>query len=398
MRYLLPISVLVLFVLLPTVSAELRVLVMEPDGGEFWWGLRKIRWSGACDPPDNVVYRIEISTDGGSSWRYVDEKTLYEENTPAPHEVSFNTSGIDRSTRCLVKVSAKAVNLGFENYDISDNFFTIQNLLPPPRPAYPANESTIANRTPTLTWVDEQCPWEIENHLVQVSLDPLFTPRRIVWSTFTGRLTSATIYDVLPEGVYYWRVMCVDERGVQSDWSEVFSFEVFTSAPTFGAISPVKFFVNTRKALLNLEQQNVVYIQYSLDGGATWSDWEYFTSPYEISFSENEIDGEKTVWIRGKSQGGKLSDIKTVKLCLDTRPPLVTPEFSGVLGEGGAYRGSVTITLRCIDVTSGLDLIQYRVDEGRWENGDTFTIASDGKHTVEYLARDKAGNITRRIF
>gem|GEM_PF-6434319 len=110
----------------------LRVLVVSPNGGELWWGYRTIQWSGACDPPDNVTYRIEISVDGGSSWGYVDEKSFWEENIPALHEVVFNTTGIENSTKCLVRVSAKAQTWGFENSDTSDNFFTIQNVLPPP--------------------------------------------------------------------------------------------------------------------------------------------------------------------------------------------------------------------------------------------------------------------------
>jgi len=398
MRFLVPLLAFAFLALLPAVSAELRVLVMSPDGGELWWGYRTIQWSGACDPPDNVTYRIEISVDGGSSWGYVDEKSFWEESVPAPHEVGFNTAGIEKSTRCLVRVSAKAQTWGFENSDTSDNFFTIQNLLPPPRPVSPANAATIANRTPTLTWMDEECPWEIENHLVQISIDPNFTPGRIVWSLPTGKLTSATVYTVLSDGVYYWRVRCVDERGVESDWSETFSFEVFTYAPILTSVTPSKFFVNTRKVDLNIEASNIIYLQYSLDGGASWSDWEYYTSPFEIKFSENELDGEKMIWLRGKSQGGKLSDIKTVKVCLDTRIPLVTPEFSGVLGEGGAYKGSVTIILRCLDFTSGVDLVSYRVDDDPPENGDTFTIAADGTHTVEYTVRDRAGNVARGSF
>jgi PKD repeat protein len=128
MRLLIPLLVLAFFAFLPAVSAELRVVVMSPNGGELWWGYRTIQWSGACDPPDNVTYRIEISTDGGSSWGYVDEKSFWEENIPALHEVGFSTAGIAVSTKCLVRVIAKSLTYGFENSDVSDNFFTIQNI------------------------------------------------------------------------------------------------------------------------------------------------------------------------------------------------------------------------------------------------------------------------------
>jgi hypothetical protein len=42
--------------------------------------------------------------------------------------------------------------------------------------------------------------------------------------------------------------------------------------------------------------------------------------------------------------------------------------------------------------------VQYRVDGGGWENGSAFTIATDGTHDVEYLVRDRAGNVARGSF
>lgn len=89
-----------------------------------------------------------------------------------------------------------------------------------------------------------------------------------------------------------------------------------------------------------------------------------------------------------------MSDIKSVKVCLDTQPPVVTPQYSGVLGERG-YKGSVTINLVAFDITSGVETIMYKVDDGPWENGSTFTIATDGEHTVEYVVSDRAGNVRR---
>jgi len=72
MKHLFALLAVVAFMLLvPAVLAqefrELKVIVMQPDGGELWWGYQTIRWLGACDPPDNVHYRIEISVDGGST-------------------------------------------------------------------------------------------------------------------------------------------------------------------------------------------------------------------------------------------------------------------------------------------------------------------------------------------
>ncbi|MEM2481280.1 MAG: hypothetical protein QXG14_04560 [Candidatus Hadarchaeales archaeon] len=387
-----------LLLFLPTVCARLEVVVISPDNGEQLWGTFPIKWAGACDPPDNVTYTIEISTNRGTTWQTVGVKEFYEIEMLTPHEISFNSVGIEKSTTCLVRVSARN-SRGEENMDTSDDIFTIQNILPPPTLISPADGSSIASRMPVLVWMDEESPWGIENHWVEVSKDPYFTPRYILWASATGPETSVTVGSALPEGKYYWRVKAVDNRGVESEFSQPFSFEVFTYAPVITAINPSKRYVNARRAELIVGYQNIYLISYSLDL-VNWSNWEILsTNPQGqpalvVTFSENERDGEKTIYVRGQSQGGKVSDIKSVKVCLDTQPPVVTPQYSGVLGERG-YKGSVTINLVAFDITSGVETIMYKVDDGPWENGSTFTIATDGEHTVEYVVSDRAGNVRR---
>src|SRR5512137_1698760 len=42
---------------------------------------------------------------------------------------------------------------------------------------------------------------------------------------------------------------------------------------------------------------------------------------------------------------------------------------------------------------SGLQYRQYRIDGGSWTNGNTFTIAANGTHTVDYRSIDNVNNV-----
>jgi hypothetical protein len=64
-------------------------------------------------------------------------------------------------------------------------------------------------------------------------------------------------------------------------------------------------------------------------------------------------------------------------------------------GQGGWYKGAVTVSLSAADEQggSGVDTLQYRIDGGDYvAYSAPFTISAEGNHVVEYRARDKAGN------
>jgi hypothetical protein len=66
-------------------------------------------------------------------------------------------------------------------------------------------------------------------------------------------------------------------------------------------------------------------------------------------------------------------------------------------GANGWYISDVTVTLTAEDGEedwqSGVDFIEYRIDGGAWQTGDTFVISTNGMHTIDYRATDNVGNV-----
>jgi beta-xylosidase len=83
----------------------------------------------------------------------------------------------------------------------------------------------------------------------------------------------------------------------------------------------------------------------------------------------------------------------------DTTPPTTTATVDPAepSGDGGWYTGPVRVTLESEDEEggSGVETTEYRIDGGAWEpyTGDAFTVDTDGAHTVQFRAMDRAGNL-----
>jgi hypothetical protein len=79
---------------------------------------------------------------------------------------------------------------------------------------------------------------------------------------------------------------------------------------------------------------------------------------------------------------------------VDSVPPSLSVSASPVDGNSGWYVSPAVVTVTASDATSGVAEVLYRVDGGAWQDGSTATISMDGSHTVEFQARDQAGNTT----
>ncbi len=79
---------------------------------------------------------------------------------------------------------------------------------------------------------------------------------------------------------------------------------------------------------------------------------------------------------------------------LDTTIPTFMLSVSGTSGAGGWYVSSIHVNSGAVDVTSGLNSVQYSVDGGALQAGSSALISTDGTHTISFRAVDKAGNIT----
>ena len=92
----------------------------------------------------------------------------------------------------------------------------------------------------------------------------------------------------------------------------------------------------------------------------------------------------------GGRRGKAACSIKVGRKPVDTQPPFIMP----VPSDEGWKRGPLPVRFFVFDDLSGVALVVSRVDGGPFARGRATTISGEGSHTLEYAARDAAGNQT----
>ncbi len=123
--------------------------------------------------------------------------------------------------------------------------------------------------------------------------------------------------------------------------------------------------------------------RYQLNGGA----WQNGTS---LSLTS---DGVHTVNTEAYDIAGNLA-ARTVTIRLDKTPPTVSPASAGSL-QNGWYNTPVSSQANASDATSGIASVEYQLNGGAWQPGESVTVASDGTHQVTFRAADQAGHVTQ---
>ncbi|GAA3495293.1 DUF1080 domain-containing protein [Streptomyces prasinosporus] len=80
----------------------------------------------------------------------------------------------------------------------------------------------------------------------------------------------------------------------------------------------------------------------------------------------------------------------------DTTAPEVTAKVTGTQNDAGAYVGAATVALDATDEGSGVDHVEYVLDDEEVWQPYTAPVVVDqvGTHTVRYRALDRAGNVS----
>ena len=77
----------------------------------------------------------------------------------------------------------------------------------------------------------------------------------------------------------------------------------------------------------------------------------------------------------------------------DATPPTTTLRTQGLAGTAGWHRSPITLTLDTLDAHSGVVATRYRIDEGDWITGTSFSVNEPGKYVLEFASEDAAGNV-----
>jgi len=123
-------------------------------------------------------------------------------------------------------------------------------------------------------------------------------------------------------------------------------------------------------------------VSMSLDNGTTW----------EVG-SRILNSGLYDVLFRVPDRAGNIATSQ-MSLKIDTQPPTIILSEAGSLGRDGWYVSAATVSANVGDNLSGITSIQYRANNGVWQDGDS-VIVEEGIHRIEFQAFDAAGNRTQ---
>jgi plastocyanin len=133
-------------------------------------------------------------------------------------------------------------------------------------------------------------------------------------------------------------------------------------------------------------------IEYQLDD----TGWQEYSEPVQVT----EV-GDHMVQYRATDGAGNTSDVGSEAFAVveddgqDTTPPEVEVMLHGETNADGAYLGSAEVMLQATDDESGVDSIEYRLDDGGWQAyAEPFTVDEIGDHVVDARATDAAGNVS----
>ena len=138
------------------------------------------------------------------------------------------------------------------------------------------------------------------------------------------------------------------------------------------------------------------YTVHVSDNGGAWANVPAYVGTTATSGTYAGVDGRSYAFRSiATDRAGNVESASPANdtfTIVDVTPPSSTATPSGTTGGGGWWVGPVTVTLASSDATSGVSVIEYRIDGGSWQvYSGPFLVTGDGIHTVAYHGRDNAG-------
>ncbi len=122
--------------------------------------------------------------------------------------------------------------------------------------------------------------------------------------------------------------------------------------------------------------------EYNLDNG-TW-----------IGFPASGVltlpDGKHSLDIRAIDNAGRTTS-SSKSFWLDSVAPSLSLNPSGTLGTNNWYTTNVSVTASSSDETSGIDILEYSLDNNAWTTYIAPVTLTDGFHNISFWAQDQAG-------
>ncbi|SMO34382.1 hypothetical protein SAMN06265379_101154 [Saccharicrinis carchari] len=118
---------------------------------------------------------------------------------------------------------------------------------------------------------------------------------------------------------------------------------------------------------------------------------EIYDRPIQLEAEQ----GLQTVWFQAFDIVKNRSVIEQLTVFMDNEPPLSRIEYEGpqFFTRDTLFISSETsILLKSEDADSGVEQIEYRINGGAYQNGDSFKLPNGGFHSIGFMASDKVNN------
>jgi len=241
---------------------------------------------------------------------------------------------------------------------------------------------------------DGENDWYVSS--VTVTLSAIDALSGVKWTWYQIDSGSWNIYmepfTVSDDGEHVVSYYSVDLAGNREETHSV-DFKIDKTPPVTtlelgGVIGKEGWFVSNVTVTLSAEDaiSGVNYTVYKLNN----SDW----TVYEESFIVTE-DGDHILYYYSVDLAGNIEPTNEVEFKIehDTRPPVTTHHFDGVMGDNNWFVSNVTVTLTAVDDSAGVDYTMYKLNEGEWmEYEGSFLVTDDAVHTLCYYSVDRVGN------
>ncbi len=125
--------------------------------------------------------------------------------------------------------------------------------------------------------------------------------------------------------------------------------------------------------------------QYRIDGGP----WMTYTAPFTIGGNGTHLLDYFATDVAGNSEAVRG---QSIWITGNLHPlPVSTLTSTGTAGSAGWYVSAVTVTITATSGSGSAVSIAYRLDGNAWATYATPIVLLDGRHVLEYLARDAQG-------
>ncbi|MGH3433452.1 MAG: OmpL47-type beta-barrel domain-containing protein [Thermocrispum sp.] len=136
----------------------------------------------------------------------------------------------------------------------------------------------------------------------------------------------------------------------------------------------------------------VASVEYEIDD----TGFKPYTEPVVVS----DV-GDHAVQYRATDAAGNVSETGSTPFTVvqgqgeDTTPPAVAAEVAGEQDADGNYVGSATVTVTAADDGSGVQSVEYNLDDAGWTAyTEPVAVSEPGEHMLHYRATDAAGNVS----